>query len=1165
MRAHAKQWFIFILIRKSKLVGYYIRTDAIYTYIEIPNYCKFTESYDVRNKQYILLKCMYEFEIILVHICLSIIKPAKRFVKFILFLFFICAGTSSNIACRLQNVMMTSVTLPSTSGPIHAGYSAMAAEETSTGETDYETARPVKRYLAASFSETCKKRRKQSTPVRISASDTVSPVEGKLAASSPESELRCVVCHQTFNDAEHLQSHIAVEHTGVECKKESEDMTTPLTDVDCPNTSPVEPIDSRCETQWLNDKQNKEWMNTNIPALPFNATNPMFATLASYNQTDVMPSRQPIRIFNPDAYCDLCNKEFCNKYFLKTHKANKHGIYSDTTTSETTGNTVNIPAYAINIKVSSSASSFDHTLTKHEAKPQHVINPFCDAFPNPFPGKSLPKMGKSSIQSLYESELENMTSCASYALNGVPNGETDRKLSEDAKVTDESSSPRNVLYETNLFKNEADQEAVCYTASSKASPSQHSREVDLSNRLRRIGVMNPKAFCEICCKEYCNKYFLRTHKLKRHGIFIPDEKDKDLKIEPSNQSMWPQNTQTSPLNLIMSEQSNSDRKTTSPTDISCDICEIKFQNVGLAQLHNVSVHSRMFSVERGQLGGNAEETKKSVEHLSEKTSSADAISEDLQKLQTMILQLNDLDVNRSSSSCSTCSKEFENRYYLHAHMLTEHGILLDDVTEADKTVETDTGVNNNTLCDTCGKDMRNVEDMKKHVTEFHQTNSDINIKDEQNGFTTLEKNACRVSAPSGSSTEPRASTNLTPTSSYCEICNKELCNKYFMKTHMQRMHGIEIESGAQIGGVVCDVCNKELCSKYFLRVHKHNTHGIVEYGATLLPPRRSESDSVQIVQPVENDAALKPADLADLSHRYFTHFTEVCSICSRRFRSTKWLKAHLLSDHGQAGAEKWSEVEQHLQQSLIQHPKPQTVSKTSQSERTSPALKIPNGSQESHSKIGIQNVLSSIFGADETNAKIYHCSYCPFSTPLLPFLFVHERSHSVASSDVENTPFKCPVCSQTFHQMELLQHHMFSLHPFIPLPPVFNGSTDKVLEVSNESSENTESETKGDENTLEASKQGSKIKKIKRKFSPLEFLPEVSQSLSSMVKKAQITETCAIPQIGEDGTSGYTMQAFLLEEESVSEERRFMPSVVFLPVLQKQTAPFTVTFTLTPA
>lgn len=34
-----------------------------------------------------------------------------------------------------------------------------------------------------------------------------------------------------------------------------------------------------------------------------------------------------VKIFNPDAYCDLCDKEFCNKYFLKTHKANRHHVY----------------------------------------------------------------------------------------------------------------------------------------------------------------------------------------------------------------------------------------------------------------------------------------------------------------------------------------------------------------------------------------------------------------------------------------------------------------------------------------------------------------------------------------------------------------------------------------------------------------------------------------------------------------------------------------------------------------------------------------------------------------------------------------------------------------------------------------------------------------------
>lgn len=915
--------------------------------------------------------------------------------------------------------------------------------------------------------------------------------------------------------SEHPQKQLETE-----CKKEpqQEDALKPERP-----SPPAEAASSRSELSWMSELQSKEWLNANLPTLPFSPGNPMFMALTPYSQPDSIPSRQPIRIFNPDAYCELCNKEFCNKYFLKTHKANKHGIYSDPPASEpSAAGAVNIPSYSVNLKLPSSVPSSDKTDTKS----QHaVMNPFSDIFPSPFPPKFFPKLTKTSHPSIFDPDAaDNSTSFSS---NGLPNGEMEVKSNDE---TEESSSPRNITFESN-FKTDPDQESF-FTGSSKLSPGQQNREIDLSNRLRRIGVMNPKAFCEICCKEYCNKYFLRTHKMKRHGIYIPDEKDKDIKSEQVSPMTWQQNTQTSPLNLIMSEQNSSERKTTSPTEISCDTCGIKFQNAGLAQLHNISVHSKQ----------NIDDVKKEIETQSEKTSSADAISEDLQKLQTMILQLNDLDVSRAPIICNMCSKEFENRYYLHAHMMTEHGLLVEDTNENEKSAEPESGSNNNTVCDLCGKDVQNVDDMKKHMAEFHSGNQTDNNKEDQNGFSTPEKAVSK----NPTNTEPRTSMNLTPTSSYCEICNKELCNKYFMKTHMQRMHGIEIENGAQIGGVVCDICNKELCSKYFLRVHKHNTHGIVEYGTSLLQPRRNDSDttsnssSIQIDQ----DSSLKPADLADMSHRYFTHFTEVCTICSRRFRSTKWLKAHLLSDHGQAGAEKWSEVEQHLQQTMVQHSK-----STPKTERASPTLKIPSSVQDNQQKLGIQNVFSSIFGADDTSGKVYHCSYCPFSTPLLPLLFVHERSHSVQTSDGENVPLKCPVCPQTFLQTELLQRHMFSQHPFIPLPPFFNGSNDTVGELSNAGVEPSES---AEEDGGKGEEKAAKARKVKRKIE----MP------------SELKATYAIPQSGGDEAagSGYVMQAFMLEEEATSStDRRFIPSVVFLPVVQKQAAPVTVTFTLTPA
>lgn len=55
-------------------------------------------------------------------------------------------------------------------------------------------------------------------------------------------------------------------------------------------------------------------------------------------------------------------------------------------------------------------------------------------------------------------------------------------------------------------------------------------------RLRQMGVINTEAFCEICCKEFCNKYFLRTHKFKKHGIGSMPEQQQQQQQSSSQQS-----------------------------------------------------------------------------------------------------------------------------------------------------------------------------------------------------------------------------------------------------------------------------------------------------------------------------------------------------------------------------------------------------------------------------------------------------------------------------------------------------------------------------------------------------------------------------------------------------------------------------------------------------
>ncbi|XP_066248851.1 zinc finger and BTB domain-containing protein 41 [Euwallacea similis] len=1072
---------------------------------------------------------------------------------------------------------MTSVTIPSSTGLLqHGGYPS-TREQISNSTSNFQQSRNSKRCRnIPSASESSKKRRKQSTPIRIfnsepglteAFSSNSSYLDGKTVESFDNIELRCPSCSLTFESEEQLDKHNICEHRHVKPKKELEDdlgTSTPSTSFE---DSPLCLTLQKSDMQWTDELRNKDWLQNNLHTMSLNSTNPVFMAMSQYGQAENIQIK-PIRIFNLDAYCGLCNKEFCNKYFLKTHKANKHGIYSDVSSNEQLPSSGNNPSYVsnVNLKPLGAVQSPEVTV-KTDNKSISLLNPYSVAFPCGFTNKP-----KQSVPAYPDSEFNDVQNRVSTSTSNGPSSssESDKVTAED-QMAEVCGSHSNVQTETTSIKNESDDNLLFYD-SVKMSPSQSSRELDLTSRLRRIGVMNPKAFCEMCNKEYCNKYFLRTHKMKRHGIYIAEEKDQ--KSEGSNNHSWSFTTQTSPLNLIVTEQQQmSDRKTTSPSEISCDMCGIKFQNSSLAQLHNSTVHRRMSPKE---FEGSLEAGTRLVQHSSEvseeqmkndercitatpeKSLNPETISEDLQKLQTMILQLNDIDVSRVATNCNLCNKRFENRFFLHAHMVAEHGLLLEDTADFEKGADSENS-NNNTLCDLCGKDFQNGEEMKKHILEIHSTATATpeGSKEECAGAELMtDKSTSKLFMPNSNVPERRLSVNVTPTSSYCEICNKELCNKYFMKTHMQRMHGIEIESGAQIGGVVCDICNKELCSKYFLRVHKHNTHGIVEYGASIIQPKKPEEAAPhpRTSTPEPEPMNPKPGDLADLSQRYFTHFTEVCPICSRRFRSTKWLKAHLISDHGQTGLEKWSELEQ-LHQSFGHN---QKQSKPIKIERASPSPKTPNGSSDLASKsFGIQNVLSTVF--DEINAKPYQCSFCTFSSPLLPMLFIHERTHSIN----ENSPFKCPICPQSFLERDLFQRHLYNHQPVLPFHPSFNGHTDA----------NQDQQTQ--DNSEDGHKEGATVEEEpdtpKKNSSKFELPLEVSQSLQNAARKAQLPATYALPQANRDLQNdensselpGYVMQAFLLEDSA--SDRRVVPSVVFLPMLQRQPAPLTVTFTLTPA
>lgn len=1085
-----------------------------------------------------------------------------------------------------------------------------------------------------------KKRRKQSTPVKFSTSLTTTeeseeeynnhhqhPQEGK--PTSPKSskdenlnnEFRCQFCSQFFDNRGSLELHL-------ECEHQAPDTSSSVSPINLSGISI-----RNFASNWQNNEALKIRNNNHHPQFPPTGMPPGFPPGPPLAQFLPFPMPDPSqlqraamgqfpKIFNPDAYCDLCNKEFCNKYFLKTHKANKHGIYTDPpmsqgsdapsanpfiTASSPIGNFPN----NLGIKVTEQTQRIDNNGIQSQLQQAQLTVP-CDLCPKRF--KNEDSLRKHRYKTHLNPNNESADSTQTQTSLPISSNEEGRQSPGGMEA---------------LFKQEynVEQEESSYPATPNSRPismspqsTQQVKETVVNgDRLRRLGVMNPEAFCELCCKEYHNKHFLRQHKLKRHGIFIPDSSETSPST-PGSASSWHQ-VQTSPLNLIMADGLGNGSDSGDRTEeYACRFCGIRFQTQSLYQLHLEKIHD-----------SSEHSSPRPDQEIDSTEQRGDAISEDLQKLQTMILQLNGLESNKAAS-CALCGKDYDTPGALKNHMVAEHGVVPENLSpfHQQPAKSPPTAIVTSAYCTICEREYPNQEMLKKHIAEDHQPSTPT--------CSTPQLSSSVPTTPKSSSSqqlERKPSVNVTPTSSYCEICNKELCNKYFMKTHMQKMHGIEIENGAQIGGVVCNICKKELCSKYFLRVHKQNTHGIIEEGAT---PATNKQESFE--PPAVEDTALKPEHLGDLNLRYITHFTEICPICNRRFRSPKWLKVHLQSEHGKAGIDKYREIEQSMPKTPARVPNvPKSSQQQQQQQQPLAPLRIPNGFEPSPqiraelAAMGNQ-VLSNFFGgnSDDQPVQTYRCSQpnCNFSTSILPLYFLHERSHNQPENitmDQNERMLQCPICAQAFAQPDMLRQHIVTRHPTpfpgllsqfpVPLLTDFTMANDHhQTQERNEFSDSkevlrqpspqqimneidTNKMKKLEENTVQVMAQGAykcaqcgfatanlnRIKKhVKKDHKSLgdateTALAELSKTLKDVANKHKVPASYAMPQDANLTPDKTIMQPFIIEElldnppsqngcegdDQQPSLRRFAPALVFLPVKTRLSSALTLSFTLNPA
>lgn len=148
--------------------------------------------------------------------------------------------------------------------------------------------------------------------------------------------------------------------------------------------------------------------------------------------------------------------------------------------------------------------------------------------------------------------------------------------------------------------------------------------------------------------------------------------------------------------------------------------------------------------------------------------------------------------------CTICNKELCNKYFMKTHMLKMHGINL----EMERPDSADGGQ------EQLGEDGQAAEG-----------NGGDNA--EEGEHDQIGSSECSSSSKKSSGAKKLKSGNTSAAVAAAAAANSSSLKS---KQATSVLNGF---AGNSMGGVVCDICNKELCSKYFLKVHKQNTHGIM--------------------------------------------------------------------------------------------------------------------------------------------------------------------------------------------------------------------------------------------------------------------------------------------------------------------------------------------------
>lgn len=453
-------------------------------------------------------------------------------------------------------------------------------------------------------------------------------------------------------------------------------------------------------------------------------------------------------------------------------------------------------------------------------------------------------------------------------------------------------------------------------------------------------------YCTICNKELCNKYFMKTHMLKMHGISLEmeptedgDEDDQELSSNGDNEQQ-DRTTTTTTTSTIMNEtrsEENDDHDEDEDEDELEDEDNDHHKDEGRKTSKKVNqlganIDQRTINQNKKLSFGNEQQqkhnnnnninqsnTKIPFSHSSNLNTShhesSTSSNTNGQKIGTATSVLNGFAGNSMGGViCDICNKELCSKYFLKVHKQNTHGITSDYQMD----------ISNHSAAAFMYNPFGTAACIPTSHSQIHPAAAAAAAslaaaaafvararpeQQEEGG-----SKQCKYPFEQTQSEQPSKRAKLEPESGQSSSSTNSLYrllgpNQQFaqgpagepaLASALMCLNalGPAAALGLPLMSPLAPISPAMVVESILRNQHLFNRHKQQQQQD---PSRSSEAahSSSSSSSSSSGNKRRSSKQASSAGNRYFTHYTEACPMCDRRFKSIKWLKTHMMNDHKQ--------------------------------------------------------------------------------------------------------------------------------------------------------------------------------------------------------------------------------------------------------------------------